>query len=99
MTAFHCVSHLPRDRYADLLRRIAVWLEPGGLLLATLGASDIPGWTGEWLGVPMFFSAYDADTNRSAVRDAGFELLADEVAEVGEPEGTVSFLCVLARKK
>lgn len=99
VAAFYCVSHLPRDRHADLLRRIAVWLKPGGLLLATLGASDIPGWMGEWLGVPMFFSAYDADTNRSAVRDAGFELLADEVAEVGEPEGTVSFLWVLARKK
>ena len=67
-------------------------------MLATLGAADSPGWTGEWLGVPMFFSAYDADANRFAVRNAGLELLVDEVAEVGEPEGNVSFLWVLARK-
>jgi hypothetical protein len=43
-------------------------------------------------------SGYDADANRFAVRNAGLELLADEVAEVGEPEGNVRFLWVLARK-
>jgi SAM-dependent methyltransferase len=99
VTAFYCVSHLPRYSHADLFRRIAAWLEPGGLFLATLGATDSPDWTGEWLGVPMFFSAFDADTNRAALRAAGFELLADEVVAIDEPEGTVDFLWVLARKK
>jgi ubiquinone/menaquinone biosynthesis C-methylase UbiE len=98
VTAFYAISHIPREQHPDLFRRIAAWLKPGGLLLATLGATDSPGWAGEWLGVPMFFSAYDADANRFAVRNAGLELLVDEVAEVGEPEGNVSFLWVLARK-
>ena len=98
VTAFYSVSHLPRDRHADLFRRIATWLAPEGLLLATLGATDSPDWTGEWLGVPMFFSAFDAAANRALLREAGFELLVDEVAQVREPEGAVEFLWVLARR-
>lgn len=38
--------------------------EPGGHFLATLGAKDLGDWRGEWLGVPMFFSGHDPETNR-----------------------------------
>ena len=64
-----------------------------------LGAADAPDWTGDWLGVPMFFSAWDADTNRGLLRDAGYELEVDEVRMMREPEGEVSFLWVLARRR
>ena len=46
----------------------------------------------------MFFSGYDAETNRRLVREAGFELLADELVFMREPESEVAFLWVLARK-
>lgn len=98
VTALYSVSHLPRERHAALLRSIAGCLAPGGYLLAALGAHDGPDWTGEWLGVPMFFSAFGADTNRALLRESGFELVEDEVAQVVEPEGTVDFLWVLARR-
>ena len=78
--------------------RVAGWLKPGGLLLATLGVDESPDWTGEWLGVPMFFSSYDADENRRLLRGAGLSLVLDEVVAVREPEGEVAFLWVLARK-
>jgi SAM-dependent methyltransferase len=65
ITALYSISHVPREEHAELFRRTAAWLEPGGLLLATLGAGGGDDWTGEWLGVPMFFSSHDADTNRS----------------------------------
>jgi hypothetical protein len=45
----------------------------------------------------MFFSAFDADTNRRLLRDAGFRLELDEVVTMREPEGEVAFLWVLAR--
>ena len=97
ITAFYSISHVPREEHAELFRRTAAWLEPGGLLLATLGAGG-GDWTGEWLGVPMFFSSYDADTNRALLNAAGFELLHDEVVEMQEPEGAASFLWALGRK-
>lgn len=98
ITAFYSVSHIPREAHGELFRRIAGWLEPGGLFLATLGAMGLPDWKGDWLGVPMFFSSHDAETNRDLLRDAGFELLLDEVVELHEPEGVVTFLWVFARK-
>jgi hypothetical protein len=46
----------------------------------------------------MFFSSYDADTNRSLLQAAGLTLVLDEVATIKEPEGEASFLWVLAQK-
>jgi SAM-dependent methyltransferase len=98
ITAFYSISHVPREEHAALFGRAFLWLEPGGLFLATLGAGDDPDWVGDWLGVPMFFSSWDADTNRRLLRSVGFELLQDEIVEIREPEGAVSFLWVLARR-
>jgi SAM-dependent methyltransferase len=97
VAALYSISHVPREEHPGLFRSIARWLAPGGLLLASLGATDAPDWTGDWLGVPMFFSAWDADTNRRLLREAGFALEYDEVRTMAEPEGDVSFLWVLAR--
>jgi hypothetical protein len=82
-----------------LLQQIAAWLRPGGLFIATMGSGDDPGTVEEdWLGAPMYFSAFDAATNRRLVRKAGLELLsADEIThdEDGKP---VTFIWVVARK-
>jgi len=98
VAALYAISHLPREEHGALFAKIERWLRPGGLLVATLGAGDDPDWEGEWLGVPMFFSSYDAETNRDLLRAAGLDLLIDEVLETLEPEGPVDFLWVLARK-
>lgn len=98
VVAFYVFNHVPRELLPDVFARIAGWLAPGGLLLATLGASDSPDWVGEWLGATMFFSGWDADTNRSLLHDAAFELLRDEVVTIREPEGDAAFHWVLARR-
>jgi ubiquinone/menaquinone biosynthesis C-methylase UbiE len=98
VTAFYSISHVPREEHSALFGRIARWLRPGGLFLASLSANGTSDWTEEWLGVEMFFSAYDAATNRRLLRELGFDLLIDEVVTMREPEGEASFLWVLARK-
>ena len=99
VTAFYAISHVPRDEHGPLFERIARWLVPGGLFLATLGSGDNPDWTGEWLGQPMFFSSHDADANRRLLSAAHFDLLIDEIIETPEPKGPVPFLWVLARRR
>jgi SAM-dependent methyltransferase len=98
VVALYVISHLPREEHAELFSSVMHWLVPGGVFLATLGATDERGWTGEWLGEPMFFSSYDAATNRDLLRDAGFDLLIDETLVTREPDGDVSFPWVLAQK-
>jgi 2-polyprenyl-3-methyl-5-hydroxy-6-metoxy-1,4-benzoquinol methylase len=98
ITAFYAMSHVPREEHVDVFRRIAGWLRPNGLFLATLGAEDSADWVGEWLGAPMFFSSFDAAENRRLVAAAGFDLLIADVLETIEPDGPVRFLWVLARR-
>jgi SAM-dependent methyltransferase len=99
VTAFYSISHVPREEHGPLFERVARWLVPGGLFLATLGSADSPDWIGEWLGRQMFFSSHGADTNRRLLAAANFELLIDEIVATPEPEGPVPFLWVLARRR
>lgn len=94
--AFYVLNHVPRDLLPALFVRVHTWLKPGGLFLATLGASDVENWEGEWLGVPMYFSGYAPKRNRELL--SAFELVADEVVSITEPEGSVTFHWVLARR-
>ena len=73
-------------------------VDAGGLFLASLSADDDPGWTGDWLGVPMFFSGFDADANLRLIENAGLVVVASEVATIREPEGDARFQWVLARR-
>jgi SAM-dependent methyltransferase len=99
VTAFYSVMHVPRDEHRALFGRIARWLRPGGLFLASLSHVGGEDRTYEWLGVEMFFSGFDAETNSQLVRDAGFELILDELVWMREPEGEAAFLWMLARRR
>ena len=99
VTAFYSIMHVPRDEHQGLFERIAGWLKPGGLFLASLSHVGGEDRTYEWLGVEMFFSGFDAETNRRLLREAGFELILDELVWMREPEGEAAFLWVLARRR
>ena len=99
VVAFYALTHVPREEHAALLGRSATWLRPGGLFFATMGASDSPGAVEpDWLGAPMFFSHYDAATNRGLVEQAGLALLDAQVVVEDEDGEPVAFLWVAARK-
>jgi SAM-dependent methyltransferase len=95
VAAFYSITHVPRDEHADLLLRIASWLKPGGIFLASLGADQSPGWRGSWLGVEMFFSHYGAEANKQLVRQAGFDI--EEAAVVNQDNEDGRFLWVASR--
>lgn len=99
VTAFYSLTHVPREDVGPLLHSIYTWLRPGGLFVASLGAGDDPGGVeDDWLGVPMFFSAFDSAGSRQLVEDAGFEILSAQ-DEADEEDGLrIVFLWVVARK-
>jgi ubiquinone/menaquinone biosynthesis C-methylase UbiE len=101
VTAFYSIVHVPRAEHPALLRKILAWLKPGGLFVASLSHVGGGDRTEKWLGVEMFFSGFDAETNRRLVREAGFELLVDDLIWMREPdpEGETSFLWVLGRRR
>jgi SAM-dependent methyltransferase len=98
VAAFYVLNHVPRELLPGLFARIHLWLVPGGFFLTTLGASDLPGWTGEWLGRPTYFAGFPPEENRRLLADAGFELERDELVAIREPEGEATFHWVLAKR-
>src|SRR6266508_842668 len=97
--AFYSLTHVPRDRHAELLAQIAAWLRPQGIFVASFGATDNPRqMESDWLGAPMFFSHFDAETNRRMVEQAGFELVQHELVPQIEHGRECTFLWVVARR-
>jgi hypothetical protein len=92
--------HIPRNDHAELLAQIRGWLRPRGLFLAPMSTVGGPDRVENWLGVDVFFSGWDAETNSRLVREAGFELVVSEVIPMWEPDSgyETAFLWVLARK-
>jgi cyclopropane fatty-acyl-phospholipid synthase-like methyltransferase len=98
VVSFYAFNHVPRELLAPTFARIRRWLVPCGLLMTALGTSDTEAWTGDWLGAPTFFSSFPPETNTRLVREAGFEILYDELVTFREPDGDATFQWVLAMR-
>jgi SAM-dependent methyltransferase len=99
VVSFYVLNNLPYGELGPLLARAARWLRPGGWFLASLPTTDNPGWTGDWLGVPMYFAGHDPAANEALVGGAGLELVDSRLETMIEPgygEGTWHW--VLARR-
>jgi SAM-dependent methyltransferase len=99
VVAFFSLIHVPREEQPALLAKIAYWLRPAGLFVATMGArATESGYEQDWLGAPMYWSHFDAETNRRLVEEAGL-VIESAALETADEDGTpVTFLWVVARK-
>jgi cyclopropane fatty-acyl-phospholipid synthase-like methyltransferase len=95
VSAFYSITHVPRNEHAALVQRIATWLRPSGLFVASFGSSE-GDWLGEWLGIPMFFSHHDPEETKRLIHDAGLRLEQVELVEQDNEKAT--FLWIAARK-
>jgi SAM-dependent methyltransferase len=98
VVSFYTLEHLPREEHGLILSRIATWLTLGGYFLLGTEAVEIPGVVGSWLGVPMFFSSYDAETLQGLLREAGFVIQQQATEPQIEQGHEIQYLWVLAQK-
>lgn len=94
----YAIIHVPRVEHAALLQRLAGWLQPGGLLIATMGAVESEGMEEDWLGAPMYWSHFDAGTNQQLVTNAGFELVEAALDTADEDGQPITHLWIVGRK-
>lgn len=103
VVAFYSVFHVPRERHADLFRRIHRWLKPRGYLLCTLSYYSEEGYTeDDFFGVTMYWSNYGIDEYRELLTAGGFSLLEVTATGHGYEEGmqpAERHPLVLARKE
>jgi len=98
VVAFYSLTHVPRDEHGALLERIARWLRPGGVFVASMGVDDDPGGVEQdWLGVDMYFSHFGAKKNRRLVERAGLRIESAQIDTEPEDRHDARFLWVVAR--
>jgi SAM-dependent methyltransferase len=86
VVSFYALIHLPLDDQLPLLRRVAGWLRPGGLFVATAGHKAWTGYKENWLGggAPMWWSHADAATYRSWITQAGLAIEREDFVPEGD---------------
>ena len=97
IAALYVIEHVPREQHTKVFESWHRWLRPGGRLLFTIEPYDEAGRVSDWLGEPMFFSGYDAETTLELVREAGFDLEFSEVQTQFKGDHDVDYLWVLGR--
>ncbi|MDG4826121.1 methyltransferase domain-containing protein [Asanoa sp. WMMD1127] len=85
VVCLYALIHVPLPAQPRLIGRIADWLRPGGILLATTGATAWTGAEDGWLGgdATMWWSHADAATYRAWIAGVGLVVESDEFV----PEG------------
>jgi SAM-dependent methyltransferase len=95
--SFYAIIHVPRDDHLEVFRELRRVVEPDGHVLVCLGARDVPADHDpySWLGAPMYWSHFDAETNVELLQEAGLTVLWHRL--VDDPMGHADHLFALAR--
>jgi ubiquinone/menaquinone biosynthesis C-methylase UbiE len=76
VAVFYSLIHIPRQEQPMLLRKIAAWLRPGGLLVAAMGTCSVQtDFADDFIGAPMYWSSFDSETNKRLNEEAGLCLI------------------------
>jgi ubiquinone/menaquinone biosynthesis C-methylase UbiE len=77
VVSYYAAIHVPRGDHQAMLEETRRVTRPRGLALLCLGAGDLPADHDpeSWLGTPMYWSHFDAATNRAMLRAAGFDIV------------------------
>jgi SAM-dependent methyltransferase len=96
VVSYYAIIHVPREDHPTVFAEVHRVLRPRGLALLCVGAADLPEDHDpeSWLGAPMYWSHYDAATNRDLIRAAGLEIVEDRT--IPDPMGHQGHLFVLA---
>jgi SAM-dependent methyltransferase len=90
VTMIYALFHLPREEHLELLKRVHLWLRPGGLLLSTLARQSEAGYIeDDFCGAGMYWSHFAEAEYDHILKRAGFDLL--EKVQIGH--GYASTAC------
>lgn len=97
LVCYYAIIHVPREEHAAVFGEFRRVLRGGGWALMCLGSNDNPADFDQesWLGSPMFWSHFDADTTVGLAERSGLGVV--EAWEIPDPMGHGSHRFVLAQ--
>jgi SAM-dependent methyltransferase len=98
VVSYYAIIHVPREQHQHVFHELHRVIRQGGFALLCLGANDIPEDHDpeSWLGVPMFWSHFDARTNLEMLQLVGFHILWHRI--VTDPMNESQHLFVFASR-
>ena len=78
VVCLYAIFHLPSHMHYKLFQRVAEWIKPGGLFFVSV-AEVAEETTGEFWGVPMYWSSLSRHEYERLLQDTGFEIVKDGV--------------------
>jgi cyclopropane fatty-acyl-phospholipid synthase-like methyltransferase len=84
IVSFYAIFHIPREEHAALFKKFITFMPKGGYILVTMGANgEDPGTEEVFHGEKVFYSFYAPEKNTEIIKDAGFEILYNEIEAFG----------------
>jgi len=78
LTAYYSIIHVPREKHSLLFESFHRILKPDGIMLVCMGPDEWEA-TDEYLGTTMFWSQYSPEKSLDLVRNAGFQIIYDQI--------------------
>lgn len=79
IVSFYAIFHTSREKHQELLKKFASFMPNGGVIFITMSSGEWEGIEENFHGAKMFWSHYGADKNIKLVKNAGFEILLNEI--------------------
>jgi SAM-dependent methyltransferase len=97
LVRYYAIIHVPRGEHAAVFAEFRRVLRTGGWALLCLGSNDNPADYDQesWLGPPMYWSHFDAETTVGLVKASGLGVV--DVWEIPDPMGHGGHRFVLAQ--
>ncbi len=92
--SFYTIFHIPREKHQELLKKIDSFLQQGGFILITMGVRDLEDTENDFYGEKMWWSQFGAEKNNELVKNAGFQILLNEI----DTSGGENHQIILAKK-
>ena len=98
--SYYSIIHIPRQAHEGIFQQFFRLLKPSGLALLCLGADDLEDDIVEdYLGVRMYWSHYDIETNLDMIAACGFETIWSRVVADATSPGSAHLFVLLQKKE
>ena len=82
IVSLYAIFHIAKEKHFSLFQNFYNLIKPRGIIFFSIGTDEWEG-TEEYYGTKIFWSNYNSEKTLSLVKDAGFEIILEEILERG----------------